>query len=79
MAVPRSILRLPDETDATPSFAWRESMTAPRIALRNYADFENALEQEARLFEALYLDVRVKMVSAGIYVRDTTIAEGGQA
>jgi multiple sugar transport system substrate-binding protein len=38
-----------------------------RIALRNYADFENALSEEARLFESLNPGIRVELVSLGIH------------
>lgn len=42
-------------------------MTQLRIALRNYADFENALEEQARLFEHRHSDVKVELVSVGIH------------
>jgi multiple sugar transport system substrate-binding protein len=78
MAVPRGILRQPDETDATLHCIGGESMTTLRIILRNYADFENALEEEARLFEALHPFVRVEMVPSGIHdLYTAAIAEGG--
>ncbi len=41
-------------------------MTTLRIALRNFADFENALQEEAHLFEALNAGVRVELVPLGI-------------
>ena len=48
------------------------------IALRNYADFENALSEEARLFESLHPDVEVKLVSVGIHeLYSAAIADGG--
>ncbi len=53
-------------------------MTTLRIALRNYADFENALGEEARLFEALHPGARVELVSTGIHeLHRAAIAEGG--
>lgn len=42
-------------------------MTTLRIALRNYADFENALAEEAHLFEELTPGVRVELVSLHIH------------
>jgi multiple sugar transport system substrate-binding protein len=49
-----------------------------RIALRNYADFEQALDEEARLFEALHPDVRVELISVGIHeLHDAAITQGG--
>lgn len=42
-------------------------MTTLRILLRNYADFESALEEEARLFEAAHPGVKVELVSVGIH------------
>lgn len=53
-------------------------MTTLRIALRNYADFENALDEEARLFEALHPGSHVELVSTGIHeLHNSTIAKGG--
>ena len=53
-------------------------MTSPRIALCNFADFENALEEESRLFEALHPGVRVEIEPAGIHdLYSAPIAEGG--
>lgn len=53
-------------------------MTTLRIALRNYADFENALAEEARLFEAAHPGVRVELVSVGIHeLHQRTLADGG--
>jgi multiple sugar transport system substrate-binding protein len=43
------------------------SVTTLRIALRNYEDFENALAEEASLFESLYSGVQVELVSTGIH------------
>jgi multiple sugar transport system substrate-binding protein len=49
-----------------------------RIVLRNYADFEQALGEEARLFEALHPGVRVELVSVGIHeLHHSSLAEGG--
>ena len=53
-------------------------MNTLRIALRNYADFEHALEEEARLFEAAHTDTRVELVSVGIHeLYASALAEGG--
>ncbi len=53
-------------------------MTTLRIALRNYADFEHALGEEARLFEAAHAGVRVELVSVGIHeLHRAALAEGG--
>ncbi len=53
-------------------------MTTLRIALRNYADFENALGEEARLFEAAHPDIRVELVSLGIHeLHQRALAGGG--
>ena len=53
-------------------------MTSLRIALRNYADFENALSEQARRFESLQPGVRVELVSVGIHgLHADAIAEGG--
>lgn len=42
-------------------------MTTLRIALRNYADFERALEEEAALFEAEAAGTRIELVPLGIH------------
>jgi len=53
-------------------------VTTLRIALRNYADFVHALDEEARLFETLHPGVDVELVSVGIHdLHRTAIAEGG--
>lgn len=53
-------------------------MTTLRIALRNYSDFENALAEQARLFESLNPGVRVELVSTGLHeLYHSTIAAGG--
>ena len=53
-------------------------MTTLRIALRNYADFENALGEEARLFEASHPGAHIELVSTGIHeLHRSAIAEGG--
>src|SRR5271157_5292103 len=53
-------------------------MTTLRILLRNYADFENALEEEARLFESLHPGVNVELVPVGIHeLYESGIAAGG--
>ena len=53
-------------------------MTTLRIILRDYADFESALEEEARLFEAFHPGVKVQLTSVGIHdLHRSAIAEGG--
>ena len=53
-------------------------MVTLRIALRNYADFESALGEEARLFEALHPGVHVEVVSTSIHeLHRSAIAQGG--
>ncbi|MGO9436524.1 MAG: extracellular solute-binding protein [Terracidiphilus sp.] len=53
-------------------------MTTLRIALRNYADFENALGEEARLFEESHADIHVELISVGIHeLRRSALTEGG--
>lgn len=53
-------------------------MTTLRIALRSYADFEHALDDEARLFEAVHPGVRVELVSVGIHeLYDAALHDGG--
>jgi multiple sugar transport system substrate-binding protein len=53
-------------------------MITLRIALRNYSDFENALAEEAHLFEANHPGVRVELVPVGIHeLYQSAIAEGG--
>jgi multiple sugar transport system substrate-binding protein len=55
-----------------------ERMTTLRIALRNYADFENALSEQARQFEALRPGMRVALESVGIHeLHSSAIAQGG--
>jgi len=49
-----------------------------RIALRNYKDFEDALEEEARLFEELHSGIRVELASVSIReLYRSTLTEGG--
>ncbi len=53
-------------------------MTTLRIVLRNYADFEHALEEEARLFESLHPGIRVELISVGIHeLHQSALADGG--
>jgi multiple sugar transport system substrate-binding protein len=53
-------------------------MTTLRIALRNYKDFENALEEEARLFEAIHPGVDVALISVGIHeLYRSALTDGG--
>jgi hypothetical protein len=53
-------------------------MTTLRILLRNYADFESALEEQARLFEAAHPHVKVELDSVGIHeLHHAAIADHG--
>lgn len=53
-------------------------MTQLRIALRNYADFENGLTEEARLFESHHPGTKVELVSVGIHeLYNSAITKGG--
>ncbi|MGA8042062.1 MAG: extracellular solute-binding protein, partial [Terracidiphilus sp.] len=52
-------------------------MTTLRIALRNYADFENALQEEAHLFEAVNAGVVVELVPLGIHDLYNAAIKGG--
>jgi multiple sugar transport system substrate-binding protein len=52
-------------------------MNTIRIAIRNYQDFENALEEEARLFEAAHPGIRVELVSVGIHELHRSALAGG--
>jgi multiple sugar transport system substrate-binding protein len=53
-------------------------MSHLRIALRNYADFENALTEEARLFEAKHPGTKIELISVGIHeLYKSAIANGG--
>ncbi len=53
-------------------------MSSLRIVLRNYADFENALAEEARLFEARHPGTKIELVSVGIHeLHHSAITEGG--
>jgi multiple sugar transport system substrate-binding protein len=46
--------------------------------LRNYKDFENALEEEARLFEVTHPGVHVELVSVGIHeLYGAALTDGG--
>lgn len=55
-------------------------MTTLRIALRNYADFEHALQEEAHLFEAVNAGVKVELVPLGIKdLYNAAIFNGGLA
>src|SRR3569833_4530671 len=42
-------------------------MSTLRIVLRNYADFENALTEEARLFETSHPGTKIELISVGIH------------
>ena len=53
-------------------------MRTLRIAHRNYGDFESALVDEARLFEASHPGVAIELVSVGIHeLYESTLKEGG--
>lgn len=53
-------------------------MSNLRIALRNYADFEHALTEEARLFESKHPGTTIELVSLGIHdLYKSTITDGG--
>ncbi len=53
-------------------------MSHLRIALRNYADFENALTEEARLFEAKHPGTTIELISIGIHeLYKSAITDGG--
>ena len=53
-------------------------MTTLRLALRDYSDFENALTEEAQLFEALHPGVKVELISVGIHeLYNSAITTGG--
>ncbi len=53
-------------------------MTVLRILLPNYADFESALEEEARLFEEAHPGVAVELTTVSIHeLHQAAIAGGG--
>lgn len=53
-------------------------MSTLRIALRNYADFEHALSEEARLFETTHPGTTIELVFLGIHdLYKTAITHGG--
>jgi len=53
-------------------------MSTLRIALRNYADFENALTEQARLFETQHPGTKIELISVGIHeLYKAAITEGG--
>jgi multiple sugar transport system substrate-binding protein len=53
-------------------------MTTLRIALRNYADFENALADQAHLFEASHPGTKIELISVGIHeLHKSAISDGG--
>jgi multiple sugar transport system substrate-binding protein len=53
-------------------------MSNLRIALRNYADFEHALTEEAHLFEALHPGTKIELISLGIHdLYQKAIHDGG--
>lgn len=53
-------------------------MSNLRIVLRNYADFENALTEEARLFEAQHPGTKIELISGGIHeLYKSALTDGG--
>jgi multiple sugar transport system substrate-binding protein len=53
-------------------------MSHLRIVLRNYADFENALTEEARLFEGHHPGTKIELISVGIHeLYKSAVSEGG--
>src|SRR5579863_2716536 len=53
-------------------------MSHLRIAIRNYADFENALTEQARQFEAQHPGTKIELTSIGIHeLHRSAITEGG--
>lgn len=53
-------------------------MSNLRVALRNYADFEHALTEEARLFESKHPGTKIELVSIGIHdLYKSAITDGG--
>jgi multiple sugar transport system substrate-binding protein len=53
-------------------------MTSLRILIRNYSDFEHAMEEEVRGFEMLHPGTKIDLVSVGIHeLHDSAIREGG--
>jgi multiple sugar transport system substrate-binding protein len=53
-------------------------MSHLRIILRNYADFEHALSEEAHLFEAQHPGTKIELISVGIHeLYKSAITEGG--
>jgi multiple sugar transport system substrate-binding protein len=53
-------------------------MSHLRIILRNYADFEHALREEAHLFEAQHPGTKIELISVGIHeLYKSAITDGG--
>jgi multiple sugar transport system substrate-binding protein len=53
-------------------------MSTLRIVLRNYADFEHALNEEARLFESSHPGTKIELISIGIHeLYQSAITESG--
>ena len=53
-------------------------MNSLRIILRNYSDFENALAEEAGLFETNHPGTKIELISVGIHeLHRAAITEGG--
>ncbi len=53
-------------------------MSTLRIVLRNYVDFENALTEEARLFENHHPGTKIELISVGIHeLYKSAVSEGG--
>jgi multiple sugar transport system substrate-binding protein len=53
-------------------------MSHLRVILRNYADFEHALTEEAHLFEAHHPGTKIELISVGIHeLYQSAITDGG--
>lgn len=70
---------MPNESsDRQARRADRERINVLRIALRDYSDFQNALSEEARLFEAANRGVHVEIIPVALHeLHKSAIAEGG--
>jgi multiple sugar transport system substrate-binding protein len=59
-------------------YAGGRRMNTLRIVLRNYKDFEDALAEEARLFEEVHPGIRVELISVDIHeLYRLALTEGG--
>ncbi len=53
-------------------------MNTLRIVLRNYSDFERALQEEAHLFESHHPGTKIELLSLGIHeLYKSAITDGG--